>query len=76
MPRRRLQPTTSSLAAERPSSSRSRGSSAVQRRKQIGRIVDKLQVVTLRRPNALDTIESVLDGMLRKRRRDDPKDGT
>jgi hypothetical protein len=37
----------------------------------VQRVIDKLQVLILRRPNALKIIEHVLDGLLSEKRRDD-----
>jgi hypothetical protein len=37
------------------------------------RLIDKLQVLALRRPNAMRLIEIVVDGLLNERRKDDPQ---
>jgi hypothetical protein len=37
------------------------------------RLIDKLQVLALRRPNAMRLVEIVVEGLLNDRRRDDPR---
>jgi hypothetical protein len=41
--------------------------------KQTKRLIDKLQVLALRRPNAMRLVEIVVDGLLNERRKDDPR---
>jgi len=41
--------------------------------KRTKRLIDKLQVLALRRPNAMRLVEKVVDGLLNERRRDDPR---
>ena len=50
---------------------RSRRASLKQRKKQMGRIIDQLQVLVLRRPHWLDFVEDMLDGLLRGIHHDD-----
>lgn len=49
--------------------------SSTSKRKQLQRIVDKLQIAMLRRHGLLDYIEGLLDGVLGELRRDDRGNG-
>jgi len=37
------------------------------------RLIDRLQVLALRRPNAMRLVEIVVEGLLNDRRKDDPR---
>jgi hypothetical protein len=41
--------------------------------KRTKRLIDKLQVLALRRPNAMRLVEIVVDGLLNERRKGDPR---
>ena len=41
--------------------------------KRTKRLIDKLQVLALRRPNAMRLVEIVVDGLLHERRKDDAR---
>jgi len=60
---------TRTLARTLFRSSRNFSPKVVKRQRE--RIVDKLQILMLRRPNMLDIVERVLDGLLSEKRHDD-----
>jgi len=54
--------------SNRPSPARS-----AKTHKRTKRLIDKLQVLALRRPNAMRLVEIVVEGLLNDRRKDDPR---
>jgi len=46
---------------------------SVKTHKRTKRLIDKLQVLALRRPNAMRLVEIVVEGLLNDRRKDDPR---
>jgi hypothetical protein len=56
---------------DRPKRSPGRSPSTPRAKARTKRLIDKLQVLALRRPNAMRLIEIVVDGLLHERRKDD-----
>jgi hypothetical protein len=69
---RRRDDSASSQNLSAKKSRSSKPESVTLRRKRLQRIIDKLQVLMLRRPSNVRIIESVLDGLLSENRHDDP----